>query len=139
MLGRQEDEDEMQGGNRKRVQGGAEREDARPAKVKRVAKTVVPGNQLATSEAEPSTSGKSDRMGVDANHGVLFKFFKPIRSKTERGEQSPNNSILNVEQLSLLGSINGSQRRLAERESGTKVINKGAQTTKSRRDKLPDS
>ena len=86
--------------------------------MKRVSRTVVPGNQLATSEAELSTSGKSDRLRVEANHGSLLKFFKPTKSKTERGEQSQNNSILNVEQLSILGSITGSQRRLSERESG---------------------
>ena len=129
------DEDGLNGGNRKRVQDRPGGMDARPAKKRRDTQTVTP-------EAEPSTSGKSrggNRPRVDANHGSLLLFFKPIQSNYQCGEQDPESSFQNIEQLSLLGQDKWSQSRLDERESGQEQINRTTLDTKIRRNKLPDS
>ena len=115
------------------MQDKQEKCDTRPIK------SVTPDLPM-TVEHNTSLKSQDDHQArVDANHGSLLIFFKPNKSKTERGNQCPNNLIQDEEQLSPLGPIMRGSRRPAERETEKKVINIGASIFKSKRDKLPDS
>ena len=141
VLGRDEDDDPLER-NRKRIQGRHEKDDdddARPIKRKRVTPVLPVTVELSTSQ-----KSKDDHQPrVDVNHGSLFKYLKPINSKTQRGKQCSEISIQNEDQLhnqlSPLGPILRDDGRPTEREIECKVINVGAGLLKSIRDKLPDS